>query len=567
MSKQLTILLMLITCAPLWALDAPALTSPSNNYQNAFTRIVLSGTKGKNDSYQLQVDTTRKFNSPLLIKETASILNTSFSSTITDLHFNTHYYWRVRSITATDTSSWSEIRDFYTNHPVEIVGPNNSDVTETYYPQQDLQWKTHPGCGTYTIEIDTVSTFTSPAKVRQTWSRTVSTKEETISQTVQDLYLGKMIYWRVKYYNTNDSSNWSKTGRFHTLSKAKGKNPDGYTSAYTVQEFTWIYQKGLNNVIIEIDTTETFSSPAKRVEKSSGSSQDYCYTNINNLYFGTMHYWHVKAYHQKDTTEWSDVLSFKTYRAGSLKTTPADSAVEQSTSPYLYFTYHKGVSKYQMQLDTTPEFNSPALENRIESASSQDYAYGTYHDLLFGTKYYRRVRDCHEKDTSEWSKTWSFTTVVRGAYSTSGSYASIAKGATGIAIRPKLYYCYRSYIDSVEIQLDTTEQFDSPLFQSIRAQASTTQSYAYEYPKSALLYGTTYYWRIRNSHSKDVSEWTFPRYFTTLYELPKPTLLSPDNQMLIPNDSMATFVWNGTEDAIQYIFQISDDGQFNTYLH
>jgi len=207
------------------------------------------------------------------------------------------------------------------------------------------------------------------------------------------------------------------------------------------------------------------------------------------------------------------------------------------------------------------------LQDHIESASNQTYAYHVYNDLLFGTTYYRRVRECHSKDTSDWSPVCCFTTIVRGAYSTSGSYASIANGATGISINPKLYYFYRSYIDSVEIQLDTTLNFDSPLLESIRVQEASSQYYAWEIPKRTLLYGTTYYWRIRNSHSKDVSDWTFPRYFTTMYELPKPVLLSPTNQTTSYNDSVVRFVWKTCEDATKYVYQLSDDGQFHTYLH
>lgn len=651
--------------AQLWAIDAPTLSSPSPDYQNAYTRIVLKGENGKNDGYHLQVDTTTRFNSPLLHEETWSKSTTSFSSTVTDLHFNCHYYWRVRSVSPTEEgvfSDWSEVRDFYTNHPVEIESPNDPEHSANYYPQVDLKWKNHLGSGTYVFEIDTVPSFTSPGKIREQWSESAPTKEGTTSHTVSNLYLGKTIYWHVRLMNKNDSSQWSETASFHTVSKAVGKFPDGLTSAYTTQNFEWKYQRGLTNVIIELDTTPAFNSPAKRTELSWGSNQDNCYTPINHLLFGATYYWRIKSYHQKDTTQWSDVLTFttydfctlsspsdsavnrytsgkiswryskgistyqvqldtvptfnspvlisklesagnddnayysysqlyfgkwyywrvrechkndtskwsktrcfKTYRHCNLNTTPTDSATNVSTSPELYFTYATGVSNYQQQIDTTPSFDSPLCETKMSTgASGSNYNYHSFIDLLFGTRYYRRVRECLPHDTTDWSPIRSFTTIEKGAYSTS---YSIAKGETNVSITPELYYAYRNYIDSVEVQLDTTIRFDSPLFESHRMKEASAQKYAYVTPNNNLLYGTTYYWRIRDIHSKDISDWTTPRYFTTTYRLPKPNLIGPVNQSTIYNGDLAVFNWDKCEDATQYVFQLSDDGQFNTCLH
>lgn len=552
--------------AQLWAIDAPTLSSPSPDYQNAYTRIILKGENGKNDGYHLQVDTTTRFNSPLLHEETWSKSTTSFSSTVTDLHFNCHYYWRVRSVSPTEEgvfSDWSEVRDFYTNHPVEIESPNDPEHAFNYYPQVDLKWKNHLGSGTYVFEIDTVPSFTSPGKIREKQSGSAPTKEGTTSHTISNLYLGKKIYWHIRLLNKNDSSQWSETACFYTISKAVGKSPDGLTSAYTTQNFEWKYQRGLTNVIIELDTTPAFNSPAKRTEQSWGSNQDDCYTPINHLLFGATYYWRIKSYHQKDTTQWSDVLTFTTYDFCALSS-PSDSTTDVKTSPQLCFKYHKGISSYQIQLDTTPLFNSPILNDHIESASTSDAAYANYTDLLFGTTYYWRARDCHKNDTSQWSPTWTFTTIEKGAYSTS---YSIAKGETNVSITPELYYAYRNYIDSVEVQLDTTILFDSPLFESHRVKEASAQKYAYVTPNNNLLYGTTYYWRIRDIHAKDISDWTTPRYFTTTYRLPKPNLIGPVNQSTIYNGDLAVFNWDKCEDATQYVFQLSDDGQFNTCLH
>jgi len=564
MRKQLTILFFILASTQLWALDAPVLISPENHHDDAYTRQTFKWNSVSDaGSYQIEVDTTKKFNSPLLRSETWSATSTTtFSVKITDFYFHTHYYWRVRAISKTNqevTSAWSEVWDMTTVSNTSLVSPNDQDETATYFPTQTLTWKNSRGCTAYTIEIDTVPTFDSPAKSRETWSHT-ATEDAERSCEVKNLYLGKMNYWRVKVYNQNDSSDWSQTYRFHTLSKAIANSPKNLTKGYTTQIFEWKYLKGLTNVIIELDTTERFNSPALQRVKSSGSSQSYCNTTISEMYFGKTYYWRVKAYHQKDTTDWSDVLRFTTYRSGSLTTTPADSAVEQPTSLNLYFIYNKGVSKYQMQLDTTPEFNSPALENRIEGASSETYAYGKYTDLLFGTKYYRRIRDCHEKDTSEWSETWSFTTYDWGNHG-----SSPADGATNISVTPKLYIEHTNYISTYFVQIDTALTFDSPIVREQKV--ASTADYPYWQVTDTLLYGTTYYWRVKDAHTKDTSNWSVAWAFTTTYQLPTPMLVSPANQTTAKNDEVVYFKWNTCGDATRYVYQLSDDGQFRTYLH
>ena len=521
----------------------------------------------------------------------------------------------------------------------QLVSPNDDDPTANYYPTQTLRWTNIYGTTSYKIEIDTVPTFDSPAKHCEQGSNS-NNKDSELTHSVSNLYLGCFNYWRLKIYNANDSSDWSETFRFHTLSKAKATSPNGLTTAYTKQTLEWKFYKGLTKAIIEIDTTAQFNSPAKNTYETFGSNQDNCYYEVANLFFGTTYYWRVATYHAKDTTDWSDPLSFttynfctlsapadssinrytsgkvywryskgisryqvqldtvptfdspilinviesagsddyayysysqlyfgqwyywrvrechtkdtsawsqtrhfKTYRHCNLSTSPADSATNIITSPDLYFSYSTGVTYYQQQIDTTPAFNSPLCETKIEKGSPTDsYNYHTFYDLRFGTRYFRRVRECLPKDTSDWSPIRSFTTIATGAYSTS---YSIAKGATDQSINPLLYYYYRSYIDSVEIQLDTTLNFNSPLLEIHRVKEASSQSNAYIEPYKSLLYGTTYYWRIRDIHAKDISGWTTPRYFTTAYMKPALSLVSPtDLSVIITEQTPIDFTWH-----------------------
>lgn len=657
--KRISFLLLSIAIyiSSAWALNVPVPSAPDNGLTGAYSRQTFRwNTISGAGNYELQVDTTLRFNSPLLVRE----VTTGTSIKLYDLYFGVHYYWRVRAISSSSSvvvSEWSDIQDFTTLTRTTISSHNDSDLTAKYYPKQSLKFKNNLGCVSYRIQCDTTPQFTSPFYEEQ-WSFIRNEESGDRTETVSDLPLGRFIYWRVKFFNKNDSSDWSDVGMFHTLKKATITSPKDLTSAYTQQTFYWEYQRGLNNVIIEIDTTANFDSPALRQIHDNATSSENAYSAISNLYFGKTHYWRMKSFHKRDTTEWSDTLSFKTYNnctlstpydsstnilvSGKLKwnydrgisryqvqldtvptfdspfmvnvmesasdnssayysysnlyfgktyfwrvrechqfdtsrwsptrcfttyrhcnlnTAPSDSAVGIITSPNVYFNYTSGISRYQMQLDTTPEFNSPELQTVMESASSSSNAYHPYEDLLFGTTYYRRVRECHSRDTSDWSPTRSFTTYYRGGFG-----STPADGATGVSVTPRLYYAYRNYIDSCRILVDTTLSFDSPLLQTLIERESSGSSYCYLNP-TQLLYGTTYYWRTQDIHSRDRSDWSVPRSFTTMYQLPTPVLAEPLNQTSVCIDSAVIFSWTACEDATVYLLQIAVDGQFTDLVH
>lgn len=457
-------------------------------------------------------------------------------------------------------SDWCAVREFTTLNQVDLVTPNQPDGARYYYPSQTFKWKNSYGSTRYVIEIDTVPTFDSQANFRTTYSSSASNTTEQLTKEIGNLYLNCTCYWRVKAYNNSDSSAWSEVYQFPTIARIQGTSPKDLDNAKTSLTFYWEYKAGLNKVIIELDTTNRFNSPAKRTVQSGGSSQDYCYTTISELYFGKDYYWRIKGYHSKDTTDWSNVLHFKTYNHCNLSS-PADSATGLYTQVSLYYSFVSDISKYQVQLDTTPQFNSSQLQTRMSSAGSSDYAYEIFSELLFGQDYYWRVRRCHSKDTSNWSQTRLFTTAKACPLT-----QSPADSATEVSTSPYLYFNTAKGISYYQQQIDTTPLFNSPVMENKIEKCSYESDYNYS-SFHDLYFGTTYYRRTRRCHSKDTSDWSVTRCFTTTYQLSQPTLCEPTNQTVVNNGEVVYFVWNTCEDATQYVYQLSNDGQFNTYLH
>jgi len=192
-----------------------------------------------------------------------------------------------------------------------IYIPNDTSSSKTYSPKQTFRWERIDGVTTYIIEIDTVATFTSEAKTQYTRTISASNKDAYVEKEYGNLYLGCFNYWHVKAVSKNDTSDWSKTHLFHTVSKAVALSPNGKTDVAIPVTLTWKYQYGTTNTIIEIDTTASFAT-AKVIDREV-PNETWAYQQQSNLLNSTTYYWRVKNYHLKDTTEWSEVMRFTTW--------------------------------------------------------------------------------------------------------------------------------------------------------------------------------------------------------------------------------------------------------------
>ena len=315
---------------------------------------------------------------------------------------------------------------------------------------------------------------------------------------------------------------------------------------------------------IELDTTPNFNSALKRTLNagSYNSSYGYYYNSVSNLLYGTKYYWRARYTNSTDTSGWSAVWNFTT-RAVPQLYTPSDNSTNMDVSQRLGVTKLSGTNYYEIELDTTSNFNSPMKQTLDANTyySSYDYYYTTVGNLLYDTKYYWRARCAHAADTTDWSAVWDFTTGARPLlYSPNNN-------TTNISITQRL--CVQQFTGSnyYEIELDTTSNFDSPLKQTLNA-SSYNSSYSYYYTSvSNLLYGTKYYWRARCAHAADTSGWSAVWNFTTQFTLTTaPTLISPVNGATNIDAQNVTLTWNEIANATSYQYQVSTTSDFSNLV-
>jgi hypothetical protein len=229
---------------------------------------------------------------------------------------------------------------------------------------------------------------------------------------------------------------------------------------------------------------------------------------------------------------------------------PADNAINQTPNVLLDWSAVPGAFLYIIQVDTSASFINPSVYTATLTAANAS-------ELLFGTKYYWRVKAIDSSDSSAWSSVKSFTVLpyfdlVSPLDSTLHcSPDTILKWVT--TITGCTYFDY---------ELDTSANFTSPLLYSNSVNGTLNQA-----NPANLHFGMKYYWRVRGRHSKDTSAWShdttaFANYrcFFTLDTL---ALYLPSNSTNNVNPDVL-MKWRKVTGIIKYEYQTDTTNLFNS---
>ena len=525
--------------APTWSFtttDQVNLASPANNstIQSVNPVIVWSNILGNTD-YIFEVDTVQTFNSNLLISSTTSASDVREPTGA--LRFGTQYYWRVAATTVGDTSQWSIVRTFFTSDQINLSTPANGsidrDVTET------LNWSSFAGITEYLFQVDTNSTFNSPLLFNRNSTSSFS------ASSVSNLRFGTTYYWRVAAVNSADTSMWSSFFTFTTLDQANLISPsNGSIDREVTQVLNWSSVSGNSGYLYQVDTIQSFNSPALVNGTSSTNSSN---ASINNLRFGTTYYWRVAIKNAVDTSMWSNAFSFTTIDQAILNS-PPNGSTNRSVSETIDWISTSGNTGYIYQVDTIPTFNSADLVN---GTSSTNFSQATVINLRYGTTYYWRAAIKNATDTSMWSSTFSFTTIDKPILVSPSNGNTIYRDNTTLDwlnLQGSTGYLY---------QLDTTTSFNSNLLLSASRNASSSQTSV-----SNLRFGTSYYWRVASFNGVDTSEWSLMGNFNTLDQL---ILTSPSNGAT-NQFSRLDLDWTGFIGQTGFIYELDTNSNFNSPL-
>ena len=158
MKRSLLSLLCLVFVTIIFAQErvyVPTLKFPANNATSQMPNVIVSWyaiSGSLNLQYRFQMDTTKQFNSPLLIDTTQTLI-TGYQTH--ELYFGKKYYWRVKAIDNGQTSAWSSVWNFTVFNRVELSAPADTlhDQTTVRAPFTGEILGTVPICTTEDVHM------------------------------------------------------------------------------------------------------------------------------------------------------------------------------------------------------------------------------------------------------------------------------------------------------------------------------------------------------------------------------------------------------------------------------
>jgi hypothetical protein len=505
------------------ALPTPSQVAPANASINQTPNVLIDwGASSGQTYYELVYGTD-----PLLLVGNQTALPTTSSFTSSQLFFGTIYYWKVRAMSATDSSAWTSIWQFTTIDICSLVSPSNGATLQPV--DALLDWSVLSGSSFYDFQADTSNAFNSP--LLQSGSVTAS------QANLSELHFNKTYFWRIRARHSADTTQWSVIYSFSTLNVISLVAPaNGAVNQVCNVQLDWSATSGFTFYDYQYDLSNSFNSPLLFSGSATISS-----VNVNNLFFGAQYYWRVRIRHSADTSDWSQVWSFSTIDQLNLLS-PVIGASNQVADQLIDWTATTGLTYYEYQADLNTGFNSPNLISGLVTASQVNLII-----LYYDTTYYWRVRGLNTVDTMQWSSTWNFSTMA------GLTLVGPANGSTLQAPNALIDWSATSGFSFYDYQADTSPTFSSSNLQ----QGSVTAS---QVNLSNCLFGEVYYWRARARHSVDTMEWSSPWTLTIIDQLVQ---VSPANgATAIAVNPLID--WTALAGIVSYEMCIDDNAQFGS---
>lgn len=349
----------------------------------------------------------------------------------------------------------------------------------------------------YRLQVDTTMNFNSPLLVDIT--QTLITGYQ-----LNELLFNTTYYWRVLAID-GITSPWSEIWSFTvfdvvTLSlpsnNSENKNPN--------EKITWkdkvgsLSISGVNYFEYQLDTSMEFNSPLLIEGVTTGSVFS---GTTQNMQFGAIYYWRVRAGHTKDVSNWCNPFNMSIVSTVELKS-PSNNATDQLLDVWLKWEEITGVVGYEYEISLNETFTNLIMAGEIDTIAVKASL------LMFGNDYWWRVRARHMTDTSDYSEINKFTVINTVLLKTPSN------NQTDVSTTPTLTWTAQTGIVEYQLQLDSDVNFGNPIV-NYKPGAEIVE---YKVLKK-LNYESVYYWRMRafsnGGLTADTTDWSTPWSFTT----------------------------------------------------
>lgn len=340
--------------------------------------------------------------------------------------------------------------------------------------------------------------------------------------------------------------NFPSFGEFVIVSNKLDKpiliRPINYQVAQPNGQLEWEKTKGALKYQIQLDSTKEFKKPIFDI---TSNSLLFNYSNLKRI---DSCYWRVRAINSKDTSQWTDFGRFTTLLPKPKQVSPLRDSLNMPVNLSFNWLAVEGASSYNLMIAEDLNFTKNVIIKNGTGTSLNISNLNNY------TKYFWRVQACRSTDSSYWSSTWSFETILP---TPALKYPNHQK--QNLEVNPIL--TWETNVASIKYKVEISF---NPNFNQLIIDTTIIDK---TLPINELMAKTQYYWRVRAVAENRLSNWSDAYTFITGngFDLTKPTLISPANGS--HNDVMGKMNWSKVNYAIKYRLQIfQNDDKINAII-
>lgn len=436
--------------------------------------------------------------------------------------------------------------------PVFTLKPQTPDPVVLYSPADTatgrpinlvLRWDPSARASTYTLEVSTLSDFSSDVV-----QHTAIADTAKVITGLQNL---TVYYWRVKAVNAGGETAWSEIWSFTTAEKYMAVySPLGGEEWHhgTTQGIVWD-NNITGNVTIELYRDTTLVEVLAASTENDGFME---WIIPDTLPIGSGYSIKVTGVDEPsvsgESLEPFSILPIPPPTVTLLL--PVDEATNVAIAPSLSWNAAERAVTYTLEISTLSDFseNTATIDN---ITATNQIATG----LSYLTTYYWRVKAHNTGGSSEWSEPFSLTTIIEKP--TQVTLTAPTHEAVKVPLNTALSWEAAEHAATYTVQYGTSADLSSG---STMIQDITETMYS----PSGLLNDTIYYWRVKAVNVGGEGQWSVIRAFTTIVALPAVVQLSSPINYATGIAAQPTLSWNAAARAATYEVQLSTAMDFSS---
>lgn len=519
------------------------LSSPSNNSTgNIVGLLTMNFGTDSNVFYQFEVDTVNNLSTS---QKRTLISNQNIFIDSTFFKYSQVIFWRARCFNMMgDTFQWSPIWRYTTDARPSSI---NFGSILTVDPSYMVIWP-DAGLSNIHVQIDTSNNF-----------NTINLQEQfinsgMISTSFENLKFKKEYFVRIRGFFGNQFSIWSPVQRIFVREKVGSLQPLDQSNLHKLStNFRW---GSIQGVKFQFQLFNNVSKTSFLVD-TIVTSNEFIYSSELNL--NTQYPWRVRAFHEKDTSVWTE-NTFKVFSGQVFVESPNNNSV-QSIRPQFKFNGHTWATKYVIEIDTGIVWPSNPSSYRVHIDTFFVFNIGGFQldtTLFYGQSYISRIY-AFKGEEQAGINVRNFTTIA-APVNFFPSNNMIGTGPSTNGLITKIQGSTHA-----QWQIDTTNEFNSPLLESgidPHIEDRFNRNYVQVKIGKNLRFTTRYFWRARCISVLDTSDWSVPFNFVTTQNV---WLTSPLNGSVnIPVNTKLDWNIQGSNLDTRYQYQIATDSSFET---